>query len=218
MATPFRLHPEDRPDFEAVLHLALNSPDVRNALRPDPTGRTTARLRVRARGDADAIVSAAQREYRAYLDLRTFTRESTEQHRPADAGLLPAVAVLTPPVAASSSAILLVLGYTLQLMDVEGTLPDSLVTAGWTLALVASISAYVAMAGLVTTAVRRRGGSPPPARLEQTRLAWQQALLTQGMLPHLRRYLSEEQALRPAAQPPADFTTDSPADVPPAGR
>ncbi|GHE71109.1 hypothetical protein [Streptomyces capitiformicae] len=219
MATPFRLRPEDRPDFEAVLHLALNTPDIRNTLRSDPTGRTAARLRVRALGDADEIVATAQSEYRSFLALHASAQGDAER-RPADGSLLPAVAVLTPPVAASSSAVLLVLGYALQLADVQGPLPDSLVTAGWTLALVAAVSAYMAIAALMTTAIRRRGGSPHPARLEQARLNWHQALLTRGMLPHLRGYLGEEPHLQPATpatHPPANFTADSNGGSPPTG-
>ncbi|GAB2972032.1 hypothetical protein GCM10023080_040040 [Streptomyces pseudoechinosporeus] len=48
MAHPSGLRPQDRADFEAVLHLALNTPDILSALRADPTGRAATRLRLRA--------------------------------------------------------------------------------------------------------------------------------------------------------------------------
>ncbi|RZB18855.1 hypothetical protein StrepF001_07835 [Streptomyces sp. F001] len=213
MVAPSPLRPEDRPDFEAVLHLALNTPDIRNTLRSDPTttGPTAARLRTRALANADESTAAAQREYRTYLTLHTSAQPGTSRGH-ADGSLLPAVAVLTPPGAASSAAILLMLGYVFQLADIQGTLPGSLVTAGWVLALVAATSTLAALTALLTTAMRGRGGSVQPARLEQARLDWQRALLTHGMLPYLRRCIGEEPSVGPAApttQPPADPTAES---------
>jgi hypothetical protein len=167
VADPSGLRPQDRADFEAVLHLAPNTPDILGALRADPTGRAATRLRLRALADADEIAAAAYGEYRTYLTcvaLNTSARGTTPR-RPA--GLVAALAVLTPPVAASSAAVLLVLGYLLQLTDVRGTLPGSLITAGWILTLVATLSALIALAALLGTAIRGRGASTHPARLEQ---------------------------------------------------
>lgn len=100
-------------------------------------------------------------------------------------------------MAASSAAVLLVLGYLLQLTDVRGTLPGSLITAGWILTLVAALSTLVALAALLCTAICGRGTPAHHARLEQARLDWQQALLEHGMLPHLRRHLGENPPLTP---------------------
>ncbi|MGW0762854.1 hypothetical protein ACWD1Y_41390 [Streptomyces sp. NPDC002814] len=207
MADPSGLRPQDRADFEAVLHLALNTPDILGALRADPTGQAATRLRLRALADADEITAAAYGEYRTYLTCSTSnaSAEETTPRRPA-AGLVTALAVLTPPVAASSAAVLLLLGYLLQLTDVRGTLPGSLIAAGWVLTLIAALSALIALATLLGTAIRGRGASTHPARLEQARLDWQQALLERGMLPHLRRSIGEDSLLHPA--PP---TTPSPA-------
>ncbi|WP_282701056.1 hypothetical protein [Streptomyces sp. CC219B] len=201
MSDPLRVRPEDRADFEAVLHLALNTPDIRSAMRADPTGRAPAHLRIRVLADADEINVAAQDEYRQYLALAASAREHTQGH-PAEGNVLPAVAVLTPLVAGSSATVLLVLGYVLQLADVQGTLPGSLITAGWILTLVAAASALTAFGALLTTAIRGRGRSTHPARLEQARLEWQQALLTRGMLPYLRRRIGEDPSLRPAPPTP----------------
>jgi hypothetical protein len=198
---PFRLRPEDRADFEAILHLALNTQDIRNAVRADPTGRAAVRLRILALGDADEIAVAARDEYRRYLALDAPVRENIPRH-PTDGSVLPAVAVLTSLVAGSSAAALLVLGYLLQLADVQRALPGSLVTAGWVLGLIAAVSALTALSGLLITAIREGGASAHPARLEQTRLEWQQALLTYGMLPALRRYISEDPSLAPTSSPP----------------
>lgn len=215
MADPSGLRPEDRADFEAVLHLALNTPDILSAVRADPTGRAAARLRIRALADADEITAATYGEYRTYLTClaANASAEETAPRRPVGTGLVAALAVLTPPVAASSAAVLLVLGYLLQLTDVRGTLPGSLITAGWILTLAAALSTLIALAALLGTSIRGRGTSAHPARLEQARLDWHQTLLERGMLPHLRRHLGEDPSLRsvPPTPPssPATPTADS---------
>jgi hypothetical protein len=198
---PFCLRPEDRADFEAILHLALNTQDIRNAVHADPTGRAATRLRILALGDAHEIAVAARDEYRRYLALDTSVREGTPRHL-TEGSVLPVVAVLTPLIAGSSAAVLLMLGYVLQLADAQGTLPGSLVTAGWVLGLIAAASALIALGGLLITAIREGGASAHPARLEQARLEWHQALLTHGMLPALRRYISEDPSLGPPSQTP----------------
>jgi hypothetical protein len=216
VADPCGLRLEDRADFEAVLHLALNTPDILSALRADPTGRAAMRLRLRALAHTDEITAAAYGgEYRRYLTclaLNASAEEATPR-RPAGADRVAALAVLTPPVAASSAAALLVLGHLLQLTGVRGALPGSVTAAGWILALVAAVSALIALVALFGTAIRGRGGSAHPARLERARLDWQQALLEHGMLPHLRRSIGEDPLLHPAP-PNATPTTDSKSSSP----
>ncbi|MFE7764445.1 hypothetical protein [Streptomyces sp. NPDC057438] len=214
---PTGLRPEDRTDFEAVLCRALDTPDIRDALRADPSGVAERRLRVRASADADAIAAAAREEYRAYLTALASAAETADDvsgagpgpgarsgrtaQRTADAGLLPLLAVLTPSLAACSAAVVLVLGCLLRLIGVRGTLPGSLLAAGWTLALFAAASALLALAALFRTAWRGPGDPAGPARTEQARLVWQQALLHRGMLPHLRRCLREDPSLSEASPP-----------------
>ncbi|MEV2217617.1 hypothetical protein AB0H86_40380 [Streptomyces sp. NPDC050997] len=212
MSEPSGLRPEHRADFEAVLHLALNTPDIRSALRADPAGLAARRLRVRALADAEEITAAAQADYHAYLDCLDLDApvtevesagarrhaEETGPHRRAEAGPLPAPVVLTPLMASSSAVALLVLGYLLQLADVGGTLPGSLTTAGWILALVAALSTLVALLAVMGAAVRGRLGSAHFARRDQTWLDWRQALLERGMLPHLRRCIEEDPSLWPS--------------------
>ncbi|WP_411147465.1 hypothetical protein [Streptomyces sp. A30] len=87
MAGRSGLRPQDRADFEAVLHLALNTPDILGALRADPTGRAATRLRLRALADADEITAAAYGEYRTYLTCSTSNASAEETTlRPAGAG------------------------------------------------------------------------------------------------------------------------------------
>ncbi|GAQ62749.1 hypothetical protein [Streptomyces scabiei] len=214
---PTGLRPEDRTDFEAVLCRALDTPDIRDALRADPGGVAERRLRVRASADADTIAAAASGEYHAYLAALACGTDGPDAsdgdepgaggwtgrtaRRTADAGLLPLLAVLTPSLAACSAAVVLVLGGLLRLLGVRGTLPGSLLAAGWTLALFAATSALLALAALFRTALRGPGAPAGPARTEQARLVWQQALLRRGMLPHLRRCLREDPSLSEASPP-----------------
>ncbi|WP_320774514.1 hypothetical protein [Streptomyces sp. CRN 30] len=199
MAGPSRLHPEDRADYEAVLDLALGAADVRGALLADPTGRAAGRLRARALADTDGITAAAGDAYDAYLALRSAAHDAP-RYRASEGTLVPALLVLTPLVAAVSAAVLLLLGYALKLTDTPDALPGSLVTAGWVLALVAAVSALAGLVALVGTAVRRHGGPPSAEHVEQARLAWHQALLDHGLLPHLRRHIEEDPFL--SSSPP----------------
>ncbi|GGW73963.1 hypothetical protein [Streptomyces griseoloalbus] len=195
MADPLRLRPEDRPDFEAVLRLAFTTAEIQNVLSADPTGRAAARLRLRALGDADETAASAREEYGTYLALRA-SAPPDPPRRPTAGTLLPALTVLTPLVAIASAAALLVLGHLLRLTDGEGTLPGSLITAGWVLTLIAGTSALLAFAALLRTAIRDSDESTHAARVQRSRMDWQQALLERGVLPRLRRYLREDPALR----------------------
>ncbi|WP_198655577.1 hypothetical protein [Streptomyces geranii] len=212
--TTTRLRPEDRPDFEAVLRLTMSTAPIGRPLLADPTGQATARIRRRALDAADEITATTEREYAAYLALRSAARlgptPSPTSPPTRRNTLLPALAVLTPVVAATSAAALLLLGYTLQLADEVATLPASLVNAGWVLALTAALSALAALTALLRTAIRERGGPPTADRVEQARLSWQQALLDRGMVPHLHRYLAEDPLLARAAEPPVSPVSPAP--------
>lgn len=198
MADPPRLHPEDRADFEAVLDLALTTADIHGTVRADPTGRTAAHMRAHALAHANDITAAVGEPYRAYLAVRTAARQ--DARRPLASGsLLPALAVLTPLVAATSAGALLLLGSLLQVADAPGPLPGSLVAAGWTLALVAALTGLLSLAALLRSALVGRAD-----RVEHARLAWRQALLDRGMLPHLRRHTAvalSEAGITPCSPP-----------------
>ncbi|MER7481174.1 hypothetical protein ABTX60_26630 [Streptomyces sp. NPDC126510] len=188
MADLSRLRPDDRADFEAVLHHALGTADIRGVLGADPTGRAAAHLRAHALAHADDIAAAAEQPYRSYLAVRRAARR--EARHPLGRGeLLPALAVLTPLVSGTSAAALLLTGGLLHIADALGPLPGSLIAAGWTLALVAALTGLAALAALLHTALRRRGGPPAADQVEHARLVWRQELLDRGMLPHLHRHL-----------------------------
>ncbi|MEU9779452.1 hypothetical protein AB0H92_00420 [Streptomyces phaeochromogenes] len=225
MAGPPRLRPEDRADFEDVLRRALSTTDIHTALLADPTSAAATRLRAQALRAVDEITAAAGDEYREYLAARTVMergRQSStteERGRPstttvergrqsgttveygpqpqtADPGaLLPALAALTPPIAGTAAAVLLVLGYSLRLADAQGSMGGSLVTAGWVFATLAVASALAGLTALLCTALRARPGhgdrtGASARNLHHARARWQRALLERGMLPYLRRQLA----------------------------
>ncbi|MEU3890293.1 hypothetical protein [Streptomyces sp. NPDC029041] len=210
MADLSRLRPDDRADFEAVLHHALGTADIRGALGADPTGRAAAHLRAHALAHADDIAAAAEQPYRSYLAVRRAARQ--EARHPLGTGeLLPALAVLTPLVSGTSAAALLLIGGLLRIADALGPLPGSLVAAGWTLALVAALTGLAALAALLHTALRRRGGPPAADQVEHARLVWRQELLDRGMLPHLRRHLVPHPGTAATPCLPPDTLTPCPA-------
>ncbi|MGW3989443.1 hypothetical protein [Streptomyces sp. NPDC004830] len=201
MAAAPRLAPEDRADFEAVLDLALGSARIRDALGADPDGRAAAHLRAYALAHADAVVAAAGEPYRDLLAVRRAARRRPPP--PFGTGsLLPALAVLTPLVTAVAAVVLLALGGTLHAVGAPGPLPGSLLASGWTFATVAAGAGLVAAAALLRTALDRRV-PPAPDQVEHARLAWRQALLDRGMLPHLRRHLlpHPETGITPCSPP-----------------
>lgn len=63
-------------------------------------------------------------------------------------------------MAATSAAVLLLVGYALQIASASGSFPASLVTAGWVLALIAAVSTLLALTTLLRTTLHQRGGQP----------------------------------------------------------
>ncbi|MFJ8050476.1 hypothetical protein [Streptomyces luteogriseus] len=210
MADPFRLRPDDRADFEAVLHHALGTADVRGAVGADPTGRATAHLRAHARAHADDIAAAADQPYRSCPAVRRAARQEARS-LPGAGSPLPALAVLTPLVAGTSAAALLLVGGLLRLADTLGPLPGSLLAAGWTLALVAVVTGLVTRAAVLHTDLLRRGEHPAAGQVEHARLVWRQELLDRGMLPHLRRHLGPHPGTAITPCSPPDTLTPCPA-------
>ncbi|MFJ5111435.1 hypothetical protein ACIQAD_12445 [Streptomyces sp. NPDC088551] len=224
-----RREAEDRADFEQVLRLALDTPEIRESLRRPGVRADAEHLRSQALAAAGTISAAAAPEYTAYLQLCDATRHPTahlpDRPHQADAstvdasmvdastggrGLLAALAVLAPVLSVTAAAIFLLIGYALRLADFQQPLADALVGTGWLTAALAALAAVIAAAALVVTAVRHRsaaGGHPrhhTPAVIE-ARAAWRQALLERGMLPFLRRQL------HPLAQAPAPAPAPDPA-------
>ncbi|MFE7215990.1 hypothetical protein ACFY0A_41200 [Streptomyces sp. NPDC001698] len=218
MNQPGRLEAVDQADFEHTLHVALNDPDIREALQ-QPTAQVTAeQLRARALTAADTIAAEAATEYAALLRLRTMAAPAPtsrpRQPEPATArnGLLAALAVLTPVLSAAAAAIFLLLGYGLQLAGAQQPLAIALVRAGWVAGAVAVLAAAAVGTALVITTARHRATSrpqqPDTASLARARAVWRQALQERGLLPFLRRELHQPPTPVPQPRPAAPPTAE----------
>ncbi|MFE7750956.1 hypothetical protein [Streptomyces sp. NPDC057428] len=213
-----RLEAEDQADFAQVLRLALESQEIRTALRHADAGVDAEHLRSQAVAATEAISAAAAAEHTAYLRLRATAGRSAARRfghpRKVDAStggreLLTALAVLTPVLSATASAICLLLGYSLRLAGTQQHLAAGLVGTGWIVAALAGLAALAAAAALIATAMRHLpapGGNPRHADTPSAmaaREAWRQALLERGTLPFLHQQLRlPATASCAAAQPP----------------
>ncbi|MFE8018355.1 hypothetical protein ACFU3O_37210 [Streptomyces antibioticus] len=228
MNEPGRLEAVDQADFEQTLHVALNDPDIHEALQ-QPTAQVTAeQLRARALAAAATVAAAAATEYAALQRLRVRTvtapTPTSRPRQPATAtatatagnGLLAALAVLTPVLSAAAAAIFLLLGYGLQLTGTQQHLSVALIRAGWVAGAAAVLTTAAAVTGLVITAARHRATprhpQPDTASLARAHAAWRQALLERGLLPFLRRELhqSPTPAPRPRTPSPPEQRSASP--------
>lgn len=198
---PQALDAADRPDFEQVLHQALNTPEIRTALRNGSAeGPDLDELRSQALADAASIAVAAATEYRAYVRQRAPAVPGAKAGAPAapgaGQGLLPALAVLTPVLATAATVVFLLLGHTLGLSAAQRHLADTLLTAAHTTAVIAALTTAAGAIWLFTTAARHR--ATPVDRAERhrdgiaaARDAWRLALLERGVLPYLRGRLRD---------------------------
>ncbi|MGW2329300.1 hypothetical protein ACWC5C_26565 [Streptomyces sp. NPDC001700] len=202
--TPPALRPEDEPDVERVLWQALNTPEIRAALRRHGSagGAAAERLRARALAERTGIATAAAPEYAAYLRQRTAAAPGVRiPSAPAGArGLLPALAVLAPVLAAAATAVFLLLGSVLGLGSAGRELGDALLTAGQTAAVITAVTTACGVAWLLSTAARHRTPAPPSATpgTAEARDTWRRALLERGVLPYLRAELRRTEPSRTA--------------------
>ncbi|MEU1805767.1 hypothetical protein [Streptomyces sp. NPDC019937] len=209
--TPPELRPEDGPDFERVLRQALNTTEIRAALRRDGAagGAAAERLRAQALAERAGIAAAAGPEYAAYLRQRAMDGSRVRAGRAPGApsaatgvrGLLPAVAVLAPVLAAAATAVFLLLGYLLGLSSSGRELGDELLTAGQAAAVITAVTTAGGVVWILITAARHRAPATGPSRpatppggapgVAEAREAWRRALLERGVLPFLRARLRQ---------------------------
>lgn len=137
-------------------------------------------------------------EYAAYLRQRTAGAPGVRADRASSAasgvrGLLTALAVLAPVLAAAATAVFLLLGYVLGLGHSGRELGDALLTAGQTAAVITAVTTGCGVAWLLRTAARHRTPAPGPLSgapgVAEAREAWRRALLERGVLPYLRAQL-----------------------------
>lgn len=216
MTSPAPIEDQDRPDFEKVLHQALSDPEFLERLQHFPDAPGVAQLRTRARDETERIMAPSAAEYNRYLAARASVPRP-RRSRPAATSpgrkLLPVLGVLVPSVSSTATAVLLLLGYFLEVTMSQAELGYSLVYMGWACAAIAVATTLMGLVGLLITVLRHRsapaGGqrAEPPA-VVQARDAWLEALLQRGMFPYLHRVLREaEQHTAAAAQDPDDDST-----------
>jgi hypothetical protein len=124
-------------------------------------------------------------------------------------GLLPALAVLAPVLAAAATAVFLLLGHLLGLGPSGRELGDALLTAGQTATVITAVTTAGGVLWLLVTAARHRATAPGPNHptapsggapgAAEAREAWRRALLERGILPFLRARLRQAQPDRTAA-------------------
>ncbi len=212
MRCPDRLLREDGADFERLVHQALHCAEIRQALRRTRGAVNAEQLRTRALRASAEIAASATAEYSSYLRLRMADVSAHGWSRgPAAAergrGQLTAIlAVLIPPLAGVAAVVFLLLGYGLQLATGQQALGRSLVTAGWTSALV---SAVVALGGVIALVVAAARTPPDPGAapfadpaVAHARAVWQAAVWERGLLPFLRRQLEVPFGPAPAVAHP----------------
>ncbi|RSO32841.1 hypothetical protein DMH15_22510 [Streptomyces sp. WAC 06725] len=196
---------QDERDFEQVLDQALHYSWIRTATERADAEADTEQLRTQALNARATIMGVAHQEYRRYLRLRTHAERATCQAaRNRDAsgvgrGLLDALGLLFPVVAAVAALIFLGLGYSLRLLHSRSpsATADELVVTGWITAGVAALAVLLALAGVMVTAVRNStvqrveeaDATEPVAAAAAARRVWQQTLLERGVLPFLRARL-----------------------------
>ncbi|MBW5248349.1 hypothetical protein JGS39_04800 [Streptomyces sp. P01-B04] len=208
MSRTYRLQDEDRPDYALVLDDAIRAAEIRGLLEHSLIN--PGQLRVRGLGARPRIAAAADAEYRTYLSLRQRTRDAA----PADqvgplsgagdqevhgVGLLPALAVLTPVLAAVATVAFLPIGYGLALAGGRTPMANALITAGWTSFGIGVLSAAVGLFSLYRTAVEHRAsaagrGSGPSPEVNRAREAWLTSLRDKAILPFLRNQLHSPDA------------------------
>ncbi|MFF4948122.1 hypothetical protein [Streptomyces chattanoogensis] len=186
-----------------MLDRALNSEEISAALHGAGGTPHVEQLRTQALGARAAIVSAADVEYRAYLQLRASAadsrpaRQSAETATRAGAGLLPALGVLIPALSATAAAIFLVFGCGLRVVGMRSRLADELIVAGLTAAAIAAAATLIGLVWMLVAAARNRAaadaGTPGDvdSAAMRAREAWQQALLERGVMPFLLGLLDD---------------------------
>ncbi|MEU4202881.1 hypothetical protein AB0B15_18855 [Streptomyces sp. NPDC045456] len=216
--------------FAHALGQALDSPEVREAMRRVPGTAGREQLRTQAHRARDALCAAAAPEYETYARLRSAHGAPPDETHPrsrtaADSGggLLPALAVLVPSLGAVAAVLFLAIGFGMRLVGFHRQFADELVYAGWLAAGIAAAATVAGLAWMLVTAARNRSattadGGPAPgpgadagtgardleSEVARARAAWQRALLERGVLPFLLdriRAQEEEARTAPTAAP-----------------
>ncbi|MDQ1035268.1 hypothetical protein QFZ75_001684 [Streptomyces sp. V3I8] len=188
---------------------------------------TTEQLRTMALNAVVPITAGAASEYQHYVDVRDELRKSQSSRPPAlmqhdvetaerddlevksasamgeaaesaGAGAAAVAVVLAPVLAGTATAIFLLVGYLLRILNPETGIARPLITTGWLFGVITAVSILVAAVALLLTTLRN-GSNPPQAEgsreydeeVEQAKEAWQGALVEHGIMPFLRAALAD---------------------------
>ncbi|MCX2922265.1 hypothetical protein [Streptomyces sp. NEAU-W12] len=223
-SVPQHLLAEDRQDYVRILDEALRSAPQRPELSTVGQRLTSEQLRTMALNATAIITAAAATEYQHYTKVREELRRPPASSTPstrasgssgpepgtagiattvgevaetAGAGAVAVVAVLAPVLAGTATAIFLLVGYVLRMLDPGAAFAQTMITTGWTFGAVTAVAILVAAVGLLLTALRNkpsaRSGPYGEADKEMTlaREAWHEALLERGIVPFLRDALAD---------------------------
>ncbi|WP_069465683.1 hypothetical protein [Actinacidiphila rubida] len=205
-----------RTEFVSVLNEALHSEEIRRALRRaegvtgEPGGPAVELLRARAMAAADGLAAAAAGEYGRYAALRDGPSGPGGPRPRGGAGgsrgsrgagqgdggpgVSATLAVLVPMLSGIAAVAFLALGFGLRAAGDGHRVTSSLTAVGFTMAGVFGAALVVGLAGLVLTARRDAEESRVALEVSAARDAWRRALLREGVLPFLRRCVTEEWA------------------------
>jgi hypothetical protein len=224
-SVPQHLLSEDRQEYERLLDEALRSAPHRPELAAVGQRLNPEQLRTMALNASALITAAAATEYQHYVKVREQLRRPAaptppvhegsgstdpgtsavglaatvgEATAPAGAGAVAVAAVLTPVLAGTASAIFLLVGYLLKMLNPEPAFARTLLTTGWVFGAVTAAAILIAAVGLLITALRNGESSLQAGtrgerseELSRAREAWREALLERGIMPFLREALAD---------------------------
>ncbi|MFI1353689.1 hypothetical protein ACH4TV_08910 [Streptomyces sp. NPDC020898] len=225
---------EDRSEYERLLDEALRSAPHRPELAAVGQRLNPEQLRTMALNATGLITAAAVTEYRHYVFVRDESRRSEssdgveegdgaasalaatvgEDTGTAGAGALAVAAVLAPVLAGGVTAIFLLVGYILRMLDPEPAFAQTMLTTGWVFGAVTAAAIFVAAVGLLLTALRNSPDAEEAGaygeltgEVAQAREVWREALLERGILPFLREALAHSDSSAASRKPTPEPTT-----------
>ncbi|GAB2989543.1 membrane protein [Streptomyces pseudoechinosporeus] len=224
-SVPQHLLSEDRQEYERLLDEALRSAPHRPELAAVGQRLNPEQLRTMALNASALITAAAATEYQHYVKVREELRQPApptprvhegsgstdpgtsavglaatvgEAAETAGAGAVAVAAVLTPVLAGTASAIFLLVGYLLKMLNPEPAFAQTLLTTGWVFGAVTAAAILIAAVGLLLTALRNGESSlqagaqsESSEEVSRAREAWREALLERGIMPFLREALAD---------------------------
>ncbi|WP_416237648.1 hypothetical protein [Streptomyces sp. NBC_00162] len=226
-SAPRHLLSEDRQEYERILDDVLRSAPERPELAGVGQWLYPELLRPMVLNATALITVAAASEYQHYVKIRNELRHPAPStpssfHEPGStepgtgtmglvasmgeasettgAGVGAVAAVLTPVLTGMASAIFLLVGYLLKMVDPDPGIAKTIVTTGWVFGAVTAAAILAAVVGLLLTALRN-----PPAldagpyddldltkEVARAKDAWHDALVERGIMPFLRDALAPD--------------------------